>query len=81
MEMNTFIIVFLITWKQGEKKLLIKVMSYDIHLPAMSVTQCYVGVLDIYMNPNSLTMFDMSEVQTYKLMDCDKAHYPREIIQ
>ena len=45
------------------------------------VTQCYVGVLDFYANPNTLTMFDMSEVQTYKLIDCDKAHYPKEIIQ
>ena len=24
--------------------------------------QCYVGVLDVYMNPKTLTMFDMSEV-------------------
>ena len=45
------------------------------------VTQCYVGVLDAYANPNTLTMFDMSEVMTYKLIDCDKAHYPKEIIQ
>merc|ERR1712032_710074 len=45
------------------------------------VTQCYIGVLDAYANPNTLTMFDMSEVMTYKLIDCDKAHYPKEIIQ
>ena len=45
------------------------------------VTQCYVGVLDVYANPNTLTMFDMSQVQTYKLIDCNKAHYPKEIIQ
>ena len=45
------------------------------------VTQCYVGVLDVYANPNTLTMFDMSQVQTYKLIDCNKAHYPKETIQ
>merc|ERR1719204_687981 len=39
------------------------------------------GVLDVYANPNTLTMFDMSEVQTFKMIDCNKAHYPKEIIQ
>ena len=45
------------------------------------VTQCFIGVLDVYANPNTLTMFDMSEVQTFKMIDCNKAHYPKEIIQ
>ena len=52
--------------------------SFAVHC---QVTQCYIGVLDAYANPNTLTMFDMSEVMTYKLIDCDKAHYPKEIIQ
>ena len=50
--------------------------------PALArVRQCYIGVMDIYMNPNTLTMIDMTEVNTFKLMDCDKAHYDKEIIQ
>ena len=50
--------------------------------PALAgVKQCYIGVMDIYMNPNTLTMIDMTEVNTFKLMDCDKAHYDKEIIQ
>eukprot|EP00091_Calanus_sinicus_P012460 TRINITY_DN28073_c0_g1_i1.p1 TRINITY_DN28073_c0_g1~~TRINITY_DN28073_c0_g1_i1.p1 ORF type:complete len:125 (-),score=26.58 TRINITY_DN28073_c0_g1_i1:65-439(-) len=33
------------------------------------------------MNPNSLTMMDLLEVNTFKLLDCSKAHYDKEIIQ
>ena len=46
-----------------------------------SVRRCYIGVLDIYMNPNTLTMMDLLEVNTFKLMDCNKAHYEKEIVQ
>ena len=46
-----------------------------------SVRRCYIGVLDIYMNPNTLTMMDLLEVNTFKLMDCNKAHYDKEIVQ
>lgn len=62
------------------------------------VRRCYIGVLDIYMNPNTLTMMDLLEVwrlqrfahmndnpnfqvNTFKLMDCNKAHYDKEIVQ
>ena len=60
------------------------------------VQRCYIGVMDIYMNPNTLTMMDLleveylenkltkiynSQVNTFKLIDCDKAHYAKEIIQ
>ena len=27
-----------------------------------SVRKCYIGVMDIYMNPNTLTMMDLLEV-------------------
>lgn len=46
-----------------------------------SVRRCYIGVLDSYMNPNTLTMMDLLEVNTFKLMDCNKAHYNKEIVQ
>jgi len=55
-------------------------LQYLTHT-GLCVNQCYVGVLDIYMNPVSLTMMDMFEVNTFKLMDCRKAHYDKEIIQ
>ena len=68
----------------------------------MCVTQCYIGVLDTYANPRTLTFPDLYtvgvdfmevffyaffitlpilQVDVFKLIDCDKAHYPREIIQ
>ena len=30
--------------------------------PVDSVRKCYIGVMDIYMNPNTLTMMDLLEV-------------------
>ena len=32
-------------------------------------------------DPNTLTMMDLLEVNTFKLMDCNKAHYDKEIVQ
>ena len=46
-----------------------------------SVKKCYIGALDVYENPMTLTMLDMMEVNTYKLLDCDKAHHPKETVQ
>ena len=32
-------------------------------------------------NFRTLTMLDLMEVNTYKLMDCDQAHNSKEIVQ
>ena len=45
------------------------------------VQKCYIGALEVYENPRTLTMLDLMEVNTYKLMDCDLAHHPKEIVQ
>ena len=62
-----------------------------------SVQKCYIGALEVYENPRfvqndtnsqnskyfwrTLTMLDLMEVNTYKLMDCNLAHHPKEIVQ
>ena len=59
--------------------------------------KCYIGVEDIYANPRTLSFPDLKEVGrsvssltitninlevvSFKLIDCDKAHYPKETIQ
>ena len=48
---------------------------------AAAVQQCYIGALEVYENPYTLTMLDLMEVNTYKLMDCNKAHHPKETVQ
>ena len=45
------------------------------------VKQCYIGALEVYENPRTLTMLDLMEVNTYKLLDCDQAHHPKETVQ
>ena len=47
----------------------------------ISVEKCYIGVEDIYANPRTLSFPDLSEVVSFKLIDCNKAHYPKETIQ
>ena len=58
--------------------------------------KCYVGVLEVYENPRTLTMLDLMEVSlttkslstkswlqvnTFKLIDCNLAHHDQEIVQ
>ena len=45
------------------------------------VKKCYIGALEVYENPRTLTMLDLMEVNTYKLLDCDLAHHPKETVQ
>jgi len=47
----------------------------------LSVQKCYIGALEVYENPRTLTMLDLMEVNTYKLMDCNVAHHTKEIVQ
>ena len=46
-----------------------------------SVQKCYIGALEVYENPQTLTMLDLMEVNTYKLLDCNVAHHPKETVQ
>ena len=46
-----------------------------------SVKKCYIGALEVYENPRTLTMLDLMEVNTYKLLDCDEAHHTKETVQ
>ena len=64
---------------------------------AKCVQKCYIGVLEAYENPRydfkegiyllsikhnrTLTMLDLMEVNTYKLMDCNIAHHSKETVQ
>ena len=34
-----------------------------------------------YSGPRTLTMLDLMEVNTYKMMDCNVAHHDKEIVQ
>ena len=45
------------------------------------VKKCYIGALEVYENPRTLTMLDLMEVNTYKLLDCDEAHHTKETVQ
>ena len=38
-------------------------------------------LLNILTGPRTLTMLDLMEVNTYKMMDCNVAHHDKEIVQ
>ena len=55
--------------------------------PGLAVDKCYVGVLEVYENPRTLTMLDLMEVATDQTnlnlchcgsnsWDCGKPHNP-----
>ena len=55
--------------------------------PGLAVDKCYVGVLEVYENPRTLTMLDLMEVATDQTKlnlrncgnncwDCGKPHNP-----
>ena len=43
-------------------KKVIRIINHMFLHPVDSVRKCYIGVMDIYMNPNTLTMMDLLEV-------------------
>ena len=51
------------------------------HMVVGCVKKCYIGALEVYENPRTLTMLDLMEVNTYKLLDCDLAHHTKETVQ
>ena len=79
------------------KTILYPALVLALNFPyAHCVQKCYIGALEVYENPRykvqwirtlsikhfrTLTMLDLMEVNTYKLMDCNIAHHAKETVQ